>query len=191
MNWKEKIAGLPQSVRGIYLGDVAGAIDLDVSQVVEVGVGLGCNAKTLRQTFPKASIYLVDPYRIDGWYRPENGEVGFYLNMGTTQADLDRTAAELVESFRYDPRAFLMRMPSGEAATRFPDGSLDVVFIDDDHSYEGCSQSIRSWLPKVRSGGILAGHDVGTAGVDRAVEELLGDQVANGPDAVWVSIQGV
>jgi hypothetical protein len=58
---------------------------------------------------------------------------------------------------------------------RFAEGSLDFVFIDGDHSYEGVRQDITNWLPKVRRGGTLAGHDYGNSeSVRRAVDELLG-----------------
>lgn len=52
-----------------------------------------------------------------------------------------------------------LRMDSMAAASTFADGSLDLVFLDGDHSYAATSQDIRAWLPKVAHGGILCGHD--------------------------------
>lgn len=59
------------------------------------------------------------------------------------------------------------------AAARYVDGSLDAVFIDADHSYESVASDIAAWLPKVRPGGIIAGHDFSPSfpGVMRAVHE--------------------
>ena len=48
---------------------------------------------------------------------------------------------------------------SAEAANEFSDGSLDVVFVDADHSYAGCKADIEAWYPKMVSGGIFCGHD--------------------------------
>jgi predicted O-methyltransferase YrrM len=42
---------------------------------------------------------------------------------------------------------------------RFPDGSLDFVYIDADHAYLPTSRDIYYWTEKVRIGGIVAGHD--------------------------------
>jgi predicted O-methyltransferase YrrM len=45
-------------------------------------------------------------------------------------------------------------------AKDFLDASCDFVFIDADHSYEAVLRDIDAWWPKVRPGGMLAGHDV-------------------------------
>jgi hypothetical protein len=45
------------------------------------------------------------------------------------------------------------------ASGKFEDRSIDVVYIDGDHRYEAVVQDIKKWLPKVKPGGYLAGHD--------------------------------
>ena len=63
---------------------------------------------------------------------------------------------------------------SDKAAALYADASLDFVFIDAGHTYENASADIRAWLPKVKPGGHIAGHDYGSApGVNRAVNELV------------------
>ncbi len=66
---------------------------------------------------------------------------------------------------------------SWEAAKQFPDASLDMVFIDADHSYEPVARDIDAWVPKVKPGGILAGHDHCDMfpGVIKAVAERFKD----------------
>lgn len=49
-----------------------------------------------------------------------------------------------------------MRMSSLEAVTHFADESLDFVYIDGDHRYDAVMADIAAWLPKVKTGGILA-----------------------------------
>lgn len=66
------------------------------------------------------------------------------------------------------------RMTTLEAAKLYEDHSLDFVFIDAQHTYEAVTEDIKAWLPKVKSGGILAGHDIFHGPVRRAVEEQLG-----------------
>lgn len=60
---------------------------------------------------------------------------------------------------------------SVKASFLFQDGAVDFVFIDADHSYESVTQDIIHWKPKVKSGGILAGHDYYDEQVKRAVDE--------------------
>lgn len=85
-------------------------------------------------------------------------------------------------------RISINRMDSVEAATLVEDESLDFVFIDADHSYEGCKRDIEAWSPKVRKGGMISGHDyhqVKWPGVVQAVNEAFDKKfIAN--DMVWV-----
>lgn len=61
---------------------------------------------------------------------------------------------------------------------------VDIVFIDADHSYNGCRNDILLYRSKVKSGGILSGHDIDFPGVNKAVNELV--KVYDvGPNNVW------
>lgn len=55
----------------------------------------------------------------------------------------------------------------------FNDFTADFVYIDANHDYEFVSQDIDFWLPKVKAGGIIAGHDYTAKfdGVIKAVNE--------------------
>jgi len=52
-----------------------------------------------------------------------------------------------------------VEMDSTEAASLFSDGSVDICFLDADHRFSKVSQDIMAWMPKVKAGGILCGHD--------------------------------
>ncbi len=69
----------------------------------------------------------------------------------------------------------LIVAPSVKAAKFIPDGSCAMVFLDGDHSHDGVMADIRAWLPKVREGGYLCGHDYFTfPGVRSAVHAAFG-----------------
>ena len=52
-----------------------------------------------------------------------------------------------------------MVMDSVDASRIFLDGSVDFIFIDADHRYSGIKNDLQHWLPKIKKGGIVAGHD--------------------------------
>jgi predicted O-methyltransferase YrrM len=78
-----------------------------------------------------------------------------------------------------------MRLASNDAVNSFQDNSIDFLFIDADHTYEGCKQDIELWLPKVKTGGVIAGHDYDWAGVKQAVDEKFGNRVVK-PFTSWI-----
>jgi hypothetical protein len=68
-----------------------------------------------------------------------------------------------------------IKKPSVRAANKFKDGQLDLVYIDAKHDINSARADINAWLPKVKPGGYLAGHDFIWHGeVREAVTELLG-----------------
>jgi hypothetical protein len=84
----------------------------------------------------------------------------------------------------FGKRATLLKARTVEAASGVPDGSLDFVFIDADHSEAGCRADILAWRPKLRPSGMLLGHDINWPGVLAAVEDLVpGYEI--GPNVVW------
>ncbi len=62
-----------------------------------------------------------------------------------------------------------------EVSDRYENESIDFCFIDGSHEYEDVKKDILAYLPKVKSGGILAGHDYDKIwdGVIRAVNEVF------------------
>jgi SAM-dependent methyltransferase len=89
-----------------------------------------------------------------------------------------------------DTRIELDGRGSLPVAETFPDKSLDLVFIDACHEYEPVLADIRAWLPKVKPGGMLAGHDYSFEmfpGVVKAVQQVF----AFGKEARPVEFRGV
>jgi predicted O-methyltransferase YrrM len=87
----------------------------------------------------------------------------------------------------YEPvRVEMAFCDSVEGATRFQDRSLTLVFIDALHAEESVREDITAWLPKVKPGGLLSGHDYGQwdcPGVKPAVDDLLG--AVSHENTVW------
>lgn len=80
-----------------------------------------------------------------------------------------------------------MRMTSIDASEYVDDGSLDFVFIDASHDYDNVIADIRAWYPKVKEGGVIAGHDYPDwPGVKKAVEEYFGKKNIVAKYKCWI-----
>lgn len=71
-----------------------------------------------------------------------------------------------------------IKLSSVLAANVYQDNSVFFVFIDSSHLYESIKEDILAWLPKVKSGGFIGGHDIDQPeefnGVRAAVNEIIG-----------------
>lgn len=103
----------------------------------------------------------------------------FLANMDPVLRERDYLERVHVRSYSGVQSITLHRCSTVEAAKWMAKGVVDFVFIDADHRYEGCKADIKAWLPKVKPGGILAGHDYADEyhGVKQAVDEAFGDRI--------------
>jgi len=143
---------------------------------VEVGVW---KAESSRKVLGKTALekaWLIDPYT--EW------DTG-----GMSQRDIDRMYESVRRYFaRRHPQVQLLRKTSQQALEQFENGSVDIVFVDGEHSYAGVKRDIADWWPKVRVGGVLAGDDFETEyeGIIRAICEAFPmDRLHFAPDSFW------
>lgn len=144
---------------------------------VEIGVFRGDLSMRLLSAANGIFLYLVDPWReweLDSTYCSTDDRVS-----RMSQDEHNRNMQQTLEKIApYEGRYKVIRKTSADAASEFDDESLDFVFIDADHSYEGCKQDIKLWYPKVKHGGLLSGHDYRDEmgfGVIKAVDEFVQD----------------
>lgn len=126
--------------------------------VVEVGFGLGENALNLLEELNVGTLYCVDPY-IGKAYVDGGEVVSRYVKKQSlkTQVEVFGNVVFISESSR-------------TANMHFVDESVDFVYIDGAHNYASVLDDLRCWFPKVKVGGVIAGHDFNVGyGVPEAV----------------------
>lgn len=135
----------------------------------EIGVADGVFTASILSLVPGSTVVAVDP-----WSGVDNWEAW----------DTEWQFAQVAALSAANPgRVVIVRAQSVKAAQWIEDGSLDWVFIDADHRYNSVAADIAAWTPKVRRGGIIAGHDIAREGVTKAVAESGPYAVAE--DQVW------
>jgi predicted O-methyltransferase YrrM len=129
---------------------------------LEIGVASGWTMNHFLQNLSNLQLTGIDPYvgYMDG-------------NIKIAQEMLDAqylAAQDNISDFA--PRGKILRGYSQDFVNSFEDKSLDYIFIDGDHSYEGALRDCELFFPKIKSNGIFAGHDWSFDGVRKAVNEF-------------------
>lgn len=150
---------------------------------VELGVWKGDTMKYVVEQNPDLHYLGVDLYEV------QEGTLEEYTP-GENGHEWDHSAyyKEMQDFCSRYPNAAIHKMRTDQAANLVPNKSLDFVFIDADHSYDGVKDDIFNWGPKVKDGGWILGHDYNNErfGVKRAVDEYFGDQVImEFDDDIW------
>lgn len=141
----------------------------------EIGVFEGTFSKQILQVLDPTHLYMIDLFTGMCDSGNEDGNNVIHRNMDEQYARL------LNESFT-NPKMRIMKGKSVDILSSMPDNSLDMVYIDGDHSYEGCKKDLILSFSKVKPGGWIMGHDyemnsmktrhVYDFGVKRAVDEF-------------------
>ena len=149
-----------------------GSLAADAQRVVELGVYEGSSAVVLcRALGPASELHLVDPFLAGGnALRP-----GWRANPTATRLAVRRAAG------RHGPAIHWHIARSQDVGRSWTGGDVDLVFIDGDHSREGCREDWEAWHPHVGAGGAVAFHDAragapggsGHPGPTAVVDELF------------------
>ena len=157
--------------------------------VVEVGSETGATSAAILDACKEATVYAVDQ-----WRPLTAQEAKYYLG---SRRDLpvgsegywDSLKQKAIDGMSFaGDRGVVVEGKSVEVAREFADQSVDLAFIDAEHSYGAVKADIEAWLPKINPGGWLGGHDYGAArfpGVAKAVDDTLGVSVTLGLDSTW------
>jgi len=114
----------------------------EVDSIVEIGVQNGTHAVEMYEALHPKKIYLVDSFDEPKWRQEEHAEFRKQLNINLKKLSNCKFITDL----------------SQIASIQIPN-ELDFIYIDACHNEESVIIDIACWYPKVKVGGMIAGHD--------------------------------
>lgn len=113
--------------------------------VVNIGAGAGTSGLAFLESRPDLTLYTIDI---------QNESSPFGCLEGERQVVNGAGLGHL-----WGTQWIQIQGDSSRVGLDWPLEPVDMVFIDGDHSYEGCTRDIESWLPNIKPSGILSVHD--------------------------------
>lgn len=143
------MASLSQMYSRDAIGSVLNQFDLTGS-LAEIGVLSGSFTKIVLKDWKGKAYWCVDAWerQPEDIYRERTSDVDYQKCYEEVQALADK-----------DKRVIVLKGKSPQIALAVPNNSLDMVFIDANHSYQAVIEDMDAWFPKVKKGGVFAGHD--------------------------------
>lgn len=130
---------------------------------IEIGTYKGENAKDILKNLDIKKLYCVDPYAEYDDYEHDGACNGI--------SRAEKIAHNNLKMF--GNKVLWIKDYSSAAADYFNNESVDFIYIDGNHEYSYVKEDIEKYYPKLKNGGIMAGHDIeGWPGVVKAVSEF-------------------
>jgi hypothetical protein len=126
-------------------------------RAIEIGVMSGANSQIIYNELVKLGLdrlILIDTWSIK--YRPE----------------MHTRLLETVMRFEEHKKVTIIRDDSISASDLIKVDDIDYIYLDNIHSYDHVQNEISRWWPKVRAGGMLAGHDINMNAPDRVLKAV-------------------
>jgi len=163
--WNNKFPFVMRASENFVKGLENLAKDLEINNgvMVEVGSFKGQSAIIFAQSGKFDTIYCVDDW---------NKNFKVVINNKVVKNDMVEVEQTFDKETSVYPQIIKKKMTS-EMASKVIDFQVDFVYIDAMHDYNSVRQDIELWLPKVKQGGYIAGHDYSSEfqGVIDAVEQ--------------------
>jgi hypothetical protein len=164
----------------LYYGNVANLLKTinNPSVYVEIGIAMGFHIETILKEFNELKCYGVDPYIP---YDPSDSfnNIGKIEPSLSVQQNFDLFCLSVNDRLSIYDKFNHIRKPSSVAHDMFDDSSIDLIFIDGDHTYDAVKNDCILWWNKLKTGGIMCWDDYYWEGVKKAVDEFCFEKNLN------------
>ena len=145
----------------------------------EIGVFEGEFSAFLLESLNPSKLYLMDLFQGRCGSGDQDGNYFKTIDLGEAFVGLNKKYVD-------EPRVEIQRGNSRDLLSDLEDGSLDMIYIDGDHGYNGCKSDLELAFRKCKAGGWICGHDYEmnmvkaktnyVFGVRRAVDEFCSER---------------
>lgn len=132
--------------------DMISALCPSGGNICEVGIFKGDMAKKLESIIKPSVFVLIDLFEGRMGSGDQDGNNMEYV-------DLSVQFNSLKEYFYGNTNIILQKGDSVDRMNTYPDAFFDMIYIDGDHSYEGCKRDLLTAFKKIKKGGYIMGHD--------------------------------
>lgn len=127
---------------------------------VEVGVERANHLMQLRHGWQGKLLIAVDKWEVNPNYTAVTRESHLQRHDDAlANIKASPKPIELLKMWSTDAAKHIAALDPQSAIKRLWSGGLDFVYLDADHSYTAVQNDIAAWLPLIRPGGIICGHD--------------------------------
>lgn len=154
-------------------------------KALEIGSYMGESTQILASSgLFRGGITCVDKWKGDPVWDEEESE----MDWGIVRDQFNINTRFFLDSFCPITQ---IRGESSATVSAFKDDSVDFIYIDGDHSYSQVKRDLRDYFPKIKKGGIIAGHDyceVAWPETVNAVDEVVGIPDKVFMDSSWLKV---
>lgn len=128
--------------------------ELGLKTGVELGVNEGGYSDLLLTESKLDKLYSIDAWNLDA---SETMAAPFKAWTVKQVKSAEEIAREVLG--KHGERSVVIKGNSFDAASQFDDNSIDFIFFDAGHRFSGFALDMINWWPKIKMGGVIAGHD--------------------------------
>jgi hypothetical protein len=125
-------------------------VKYDCQAIVELGVFEGANFGKMIEHSPRLAV-AIDSWSDDGVLSRNDSAL--------PQSEKDRQYETFRIAMLDKPFVKICRGYTFDVVTQFEDNLFDLIYIDADHTYEGCLRDLVDWWPKMKAGAAFTGDD--------------------------------
>lgn len=158
----------------------------------EIGVHQGIFSRTMFDVLNPSKLYLIDPWEVGSdkntelkTYPPSHVIQEGLFTAYSTQTDMDAVQSRFHREIN-EEKVILKKGYSYDVVSSFPDDYFDFLYIDATHIYECVKADIMMFLPKLKTKGLMCGHDYYDIPSFSVIPAI--DEVVNNGTFQWVAL---